>query len=185
MTTKVNHIPAGYHTATPYLIAKDAAAAVEFYKKAFGAIELERIADETGKIRHGEFKDRRFAVHDHRRTPGLPGMAKPALSRRLAGAYLPLRRERGCRVQTGDLQRGDGTAAGAGPVLRGPKRRSDRSVWPRLVYRNTHRRRLAGRDNEARSRASLTAWTTNHYSTYSINPKTRHRVPRKDELNNA
>jgi PhnB protein len=48
MSSKVKPIPEGYHTATPYLIAKDAAGAIEFYKKAFGAVELERIADESG-----------------------------------------------------------------------------------------------------------------------------------------
>jgi PhnB protein len=40
MTSKVKPIPEGYHTATPYLIVKDAARAIEFYKKAFGATEL-------------------------------------------------------------------------------------------------------------------------------------------------
>jgi PhnB protein len=56
MTNKVKYIPTGFHTATPYLIARDAAAAMEFYKKAFGATELERITDENGAVRHGEFK---------------------------------------------------------------------------------------------------------------------------------
>lgn len=56
MTNKVKFIPDGYHTATPYLIVKDAAAAIEFYKQAFGAIELERIADASGKTRHAEIK---------------------------------------------------------------------------------------------------------------------------------
>ena len=41
---------------TPYLIAKDAAAAMEFYKKVFGATELERITDPSGKVMHGEIK---------------------------------------------------------------------------------------------------------------------------------
>ncbi len=40
MTTKVKPIPEGYHTATPYLITKDAASAIEFYKRAFGATEM-------------------------------------------------------------------------------------------------------------------------------------------------
>ena len=58
MTTKapVKYKPEAYHTATPYLIIKDAASAIEFYKKAFGATELERIADAEGKIRHAEIK---------------------------------------------------------------------------------------------------------------------------------
>jgi len=37
MTTKVQAIPKGYHTLTPYLNIKGAAKAIEFYKKAFGA----------------------------------------------------------------------------------------------------------------------------------------------------
>jgi PhnB protein len=32
----------GYHTATPYLIVKKAAEAIEFYKRAFGATALMR-----------------------------------------------------------------------------------------------------------------------------------------------
>ena len=55
MTSKVNYIPSGFHTATPYLIAKDAAGAIEFYKKAFGATVIESITDEAGTIRHAEF----------------------------------------------------------------------------------------------------------------------------------
>ncbi|MEK6411025.1 MAG: VOC family protein [Acidobacteriota bacterium] len=77
MTTKVSHIPAGYHTATPYLIAKDAAAAIEFYKKAFGATELERITDESGAVRHGEFKigDSPFMITDEH--PDYPAWQSP------------------------------------------------------------------------------------------------------------
>ncbi len=37
-------IPDGYHTATPYLVLQNAASAIEFYKKAFGAEELMRLA---------------------------------------------------------------------------------------------------------------------------------------------
>lgn len=36
-------IPAGYHTVTPYLIIKDAVKALDFYKRAFNAIELFRL----------------------------------------------------------------------------------------------------------------------------------------------
>ncbi len=49
-------IPDGYHTVTPYLIVKDASRAIEFYKKAFGAKELMRFADPSGKIGHAEIK---------------------------------------------------------------------------------------------------------------------------------
>ena len=56
MTSKVKSIPEGYHTATPYLIIKDAASAIEFYKKVFGATELIRMADPSGKVMHAEIK---------------------------------------------------------------------------------------------------------------------------------
>ena len=46
--------PEGFHTATPYLVIRDAARALEFYKKAFGATELFRMADPTGKVGHAE-----------------------------------------------------------------------------------------------------------------------------------
>jgi len=56
MTSKPKPIPDGYHTATPYLIVKGAAQAIEFYKKAFGATELLRMAQPGGKVGHAEIK---------------------------------------------------------------------------------------------------------------------------------
>src|SRR5438270_813920 len=52
----VKPIPDGYHTATPYLIVNGASEALDFYKKAFGATELFRMAGPGGKIGHAEFK---------------------------------------------------------------------------------------------------------------------------------
>ena len=52
----VSPIPEGYHSVTPYLILTNAAAAIEFYKKAFGAVELLRMAAPGGKIGHAEIK---------------------------------------------------------------------------------------------------------------------------------
>jgi len=49
-------IPDGYHTATPYLIIRGAADAIEFYKKAFSATELFRFPTPDGKIGHAEIK---------------------------------------------------------------------------------------------------------------------------------
>ncbi|HKX29502.1 MAG TPA: VOC family protein [Blastocatellia bacterium] len=53
---KVHHIPHGYHSVTPYLHIKGAADAIEFYKKAFGATELLRMAGPDGKIGHAEIQ---------------------------------------------------------------------------------------------------------------------------------
>ncbi len=52
----VSPIPEGYHSVTPYLILKNAAAAIEFYKKAFDAVELLRMEAPGGKIGHAEIK---------------------------------------------------------------------------------------------------------------------------------
>jgi PhnB protein len=56
MTSKPKPVPDGYHTATPYLIVNGAAQAIEFYKKAFGATEMMRMAQPGGKIGHAEIK---------------------------------------------------------------------------------------------------------------------------------
>jgi PhnB protein len=56
MAGKVSAIPAGYHTATPYLVVNDAKRAIEFYKKAFGAKEANRMEGPDGKIAHAELK---------------------------------------------------------------------------------------------------------------------------------
>ena len=56
MESRVEPIPEGFHTATPRLYVKGAADAAEFYKRAFGALELGRAADSTGKIVSAEIK---------------------------------------------------------------------------------------------------------------------------------
>ena len=59
-------IPDGYHTATPYLIANGAARAIKFYEEAFGATELFRLADPSGKVGHAEISigDSRIMLAD-------------------------------------------------------------------------------------------------------------------------
>jgi PhnB protein len=52
----VKPIPSGYHSVTPYLILDDAAKAIEFYKKALGAVELMRFPAPGGRIGHAEIK---------------------------------------------------------------------------------------------------------------------------------
>ncbi|MGH7490570.1 MAG: VOC family protein [Bryobacteraceae bacterium] len=43
-------------SVTPYLILKSAAAAIDFYKEAFGAAEIMRHADADGRVRHAEIQ---------------------------------------------------------------------------------------------------------------------------------
>jgi PhnB protein len=52
----VQPVPEGYHTVTPYLTVDDAAAAIEFYEKAFGANERVRMDTPDGKIGHAELE---------------------------------------------------------------------------------------------------------------------------------
>jgi len=54
--TTVKPIPDGMHALTPHLICADAAAAIDFYKAAFGAIELVRLPGPQGKLMHGSVR---------------------------------------------------------------------------------------------------------------------------------
>jgi PhnB protein len=49
-------MPAGYHTATPYLIIGGAATAIRFYQHAFGATERFRMPGPDGRIAHAEIQ---------------------------------------------------------------------------------------------------------------------------------
>jgi PhnB protein len=48
--------PDGYHTITPYLIVRGGAAAIDYYKAAFGAEELVRMPGPGGTIGHAEIR---------------------------------------------------------------------------------------------------------------------------------
>lgn len=52
----VKPIPEGQHSITPYLGIKDAGKAIEFYKAAFGAVEMFRLQSPDGRIGHAELK---------------------------------------------------------------------------------------------------------------------------------
>ena len=72
MPAKVPPVPKGLRTVTPNLTCRDAAKAVAFYEKAFGAKELARFLMPDGKIGHSELElgDSRVFVNDE-----MPGMA--------------------------------------------------------------------------------------------------------------
>ncbi|MDP9046188.1 MAG: VOC family protein [Pseudomonadota bacterium] len=52
-STQVKPIPEGMHSITPHLCCANAAAAIDFYKEAFGAVEVSRLAGPDGKLMHG------------------------------------------------------------------------------------------------------------------------------------
>lgn len=66
MPTKVKPIPDGYHAITPYLAIKGAAAAIDFYKRAFGATEIMRMNQPDGRVGHTElqFGDSKIMLAD-------------------------------------------------------------------------------------------------------------------------
>src|SRR5205809_1003860 len=56
MAAEVKPVPAGYHSVTPYLSVRDAAQALDFYKRAFGAEEVLRMNLPDGRIGHAEIR---------------------------------------------------------------------------------------------------------------------------------
>jgi PhnB protein len=56
MGTKAQAIPRGYHTVTPSLVVAGAGKAIDFYKQAFGAVELMRFPGPDGTIMHAEIR---------------------------------------------------------------------------------------------------------------------------------
>ncbi len=53
---KFDPVPSEFHTVTPYLAINGAAEAIEWYKKAFGAKELDREQGPDGKLIHGRIR---------------------------------------------------------------------------------------------------------------------------------
>jgi PhnB protein len=56
MSSKVSPIPAGYHSVTPYLLIGGASSAIDFYARAFGAVEVLRLTAPDGRIGHAEIR---------------------------------------------------------------------------------------------------------------------------------
>ena len=54
--SNVKPVAEGMHTVVPHLICRDAAGAIEFYKKAFGAVEMMRMPTPDGKLMHASVK---------------------------------------------------------------------------------------------------------------------------------
>ena len=54
--SKVQAIPAGYAAVLPYLVIKNAAAALDFYQNAFGAELIMRMDMPSGAVMHAELR---------------------------------------------------------------------------------------------------------------------------------
>ena len=72
---KASPIPKGYHTITPGLTIKDAAKAIDFYKKAFGAVERSRMGGPDGRVMHAELEigDSLFMIGEEMPDRGMRG----------------------------------------------------------------------------------------------------------------
>jgi uncharacterized glyoxalase superfamily protein PhnB len=55
-TPAAQGVPSGMHTVTPHLVVGGAAEAIEFYKKAFKAVEVMRVPGPSGKLAHAQIR---------------------------------------------------------------------------------------------------------------------------------
>src|SRR5262245_34151455 len=74
MPIRRRNAPTGLRTATPFLVVNDAAEAIDFYTRAFGAKELMRVED-NGRISHAQFRigNSRFMLADEHVEAGVRG----------------------------------------------------------------------------------------------------------------
>lgn len=71
----VKPIPDGMHSLTPHLTCAGASDAIEFYKKAFNAVEMARLPGPEGKLMHAAVRigDSVLMLVDENPQWGLPG----------------------------------------------------------------------------------------------------------------
>jgi len=81
-------VPEGYHTATPYLVVRNAAQAIEFYKNAFQAQEIMRMAMPDGKIGHAELKIGDSIIFLADESPRMPNKSPQTLGGCSSGVML-------------------------------------------------------------------------------------------------
>lgn len=80
MASQVKPIPDGAHTLTAYFCCDDAAKAIEFYKKAFGATEQMRMPGPDGKVMHAAIKIGDSSVFISDEFPEMGGKSAKTLS---------------------------------------------------------------------------------------------------------
>jgi PhnB protein len=80
--------PKGFHTVTPSLTVRNAAQAIDYYKKALGAEELTRMAGPDGKIGHAELKIGDSIIFLNDENPAWGCQSPQTLGGTPAGLYL-------------------------------------------------------------------------------------------------
>jgi PhnB protein len=88
MTASVKPVPEGFHTATPTLIVRNAAEAIEFYKSVFDAEERMRMPSPDGKIMHAELKIGDSIIFLSDEFPNMGGKSPQTLGGHSGGVYL-------------------------------------------------------------------------------------------------
>ncbi len=88
MTASAKPVPEGFHTATPTLIVRNAADAIEFYKKVFDAEERMRMPSPDGKIMHAELKIGDSIIFLSDEFPNMGGKSPQTLGGHSGGVYL-------------------------------------------------------------------------------------------------
>jgi PhnB protein len=85
---EVAPIPPGYSTVTPYLVCREAAKAIDFYKKAFGAKERLRMGGPDGKIAHAEISIGKSIVMVGDEAPQMGATAPPTIGGTAVGLFI-------------------------------------------------------------------------------------------------
>ena len=141
--TGVERIPAGMHTVTPHLICAGAADAIEFYKKAFGAVELCRIPGGEGKVMHASIQIGDSVVMLNDEAPQWCAFGPKSLKGSPVTIHL--------YVEDADAAFAQAVAAGAKAtmpledmLLGRSLREGGRSLWASVVDRHPCARRHAG-----------------------------------------
>jgi uncharacterized glyoxalase superfamily protein PhnB len=110
MAQSTKRVPDGFHRLTPHLVVANAAAAIEFYKKAFGAVELRRMPGPDGKsVMHADLQigDSHLFLNDE--FPQMGALGPKALKGTPVTLHL--------YVQDADAQWKQAVAAGAEVVM--------------------------------------------------------------------
>ena len=107
---KVMPVPPNYHTATPYLVCRGAADAIEFYRKAFGAREKLRMAGPDGSVAHAEIQIGDSMIMLGEEAPDQGALAPPTIGGTATGIMLYVK----------NVDKACAQAAGAGATVEMP-----------------------------------------------------------------
>jgi catechol 2,3-dioxygenase-like lactoylglutathione lyase family enzyme len=145
MDAKVDPIPKDMYTITPHLVCEGAADAIEFYKKAFGAVETMRLPGPNGRVMHAAVKigDSTIMLADD--FPEYGGLGPKALKGSPVTLHMYVT-DTDAAYQAGHRRRRHRQDAAGRHVLGRPLRPGHRSFRPSLVDRHPHQGRHAGRN---------------------------------------